>query len=172
MTQTASLYFDVSCTAIRAHDKNHMILGVRNAHAVPAAVIEAMVGWVDVVDQHCYEDGPPSNLEQIHNITGRPVMVGEFSFTAIDSNLPNTVGARRGNPYMTQRQRANQFQSFVSTLMEIPYAIGFHWWQYNDEPSLGRWPDGEDSNYGIVSLSDEPYTALVNQMTETNAAIP
>lgn len=99
-------------------------------------------------------------------------MVGEFSFTAIDSNLPNTKGARANHPYLTQRQRATGFTAYVEPLMSLPFAVGYHWWQYNDEPYLGRWPDGEDSNYGVVSQSDEPYTALVTEMMQTNARVP
>lgn len=62
LQQTAGVYFNVSCSAIRAHDTNHMILGVRNAY-LPVPVINAMRGFVDLVDQHGYGDLPPSNLE-------------------------------------------------------------------------------------------------------------
>ncbi len=38
-----------------------------------------------------------------------------------------------------------------------------------DEPSTGRWPDGEDSNYGLVSLADDAYTILSQKMTQVHA---
>ena len=58
-------------------------------------------------------------LDTIHNLTDLPILLGEWSFTAFDSNLPNTHGARscgdvtqrtcRGRPnsvLTTQKQRA------------------------------------------------------------------
>lgn len=37
-------------------------------------------------------DPDVSWLQTIHEVSGKPVMVGEFSFTAVDSNMPNTRG--------------------------------------------------------------------------------
>jgi hypothetical protein len=48
-----------------------------------------------------------------------------------------------------------------------PYAIGYHWYSYIDEPKTGRF-DGENSNTGIVNLLDEPYGVLVERMTKIN----
>ena len=77
-----------------------------------------MRGLVDVFNFHDYSDVPPkAELQRVFDITNIPVMVGEFSFTAADSNLPNTHGARScadptgrkcapGKPFKTQTQRA------------------------------------------------------------------
>lgn len=55
--------------------------------------------------------------------------------------------------------------------MPQPWAVGFHWWQWADEPKGGRWPDGENSNYGLVHLTDDVYSVLTEQMTQTNAQV-
>ena len=47
---------------------------------------------------------------------------------------------------------------------------GWHWWQWVDEPRGGRWPDGENSNYGVVDINDEPYAALGDAMRTANHA--
>ena len=87
------------------YDTNHLVSGVR--FAVNSPEIVAVAGkWCDVIDQHDYSDLPNTAwLQQIHAITGRPVVLGEFSFTAADSNMPNTVGARAYNPAPTQTDR-------------------------------------------------------------------
>ncbi len=78
----AGRYAEVTTTAIRAHDSNHMISGVRFSYSTPQIMI-AVAPYFDIIDQHDYNDFPNIEwLAQIHNLTGRPVVLGEFSFTA------------------------------------------------------------------------------------------
>ena len=146
----ATQYFNLSSAAIWHYDSNHLLLGMRSSSQNPQA-IRAMLPYVDWVDQHMYSDLPQMNvLEEIHQATGKPVIVGEFSFTAVDSNLPNTKGARAHNPATTQDERASLFTKFVTELAKAKFIVGYHWWQWADEPATGRWPDGENSNCELM----------------------
>jgi len=118
-----------------------------------------------------YDDDPPTTLQYVHEASGKPVFVGEFSFTSVDSNLPNSRGARAGHPFATQNDRATSFTRYVKKLLMLPFALGFHWFEFVDEPASGRWPDGEDSNYGVVSIADDPYEVLTQEMTNTNSLL-
>lgn len=165
----AEKYFSVCNRAIRLADPNHLNLGCRFAGYAPNEVLEACAGHVDVVSYNNYGDVPPSNrLEEIHRLTGRPVMLTEFSFKAMDSGLPNTRGA--GRPVATQKDRADGFQRYVEALAAIPSMVGYHWFEYTDEPATGRF-DGENSNYGLVDINDNPWTILVEKMTVVNENI-
>jgi agarase len=53
--------------------------------------------------------------------------------------------------------------------MSIPGAVGYHWFEWVDEPKEGRF-DGEDSNYGLVNINDKPYEDFVNAAKATNTA--
>jgi agarase len=48
--------------------------------------------------------------------------------------------------------------------------VGYHWFEYTDEPAEGRF-DGENSNYGLVDINDNPWTILVEKMTVVNENI-
>ncbi|MCS7254779.1 MAG: beta-galactosidase [Armatimonadota bacterium] len=162
-------YFSACHDAIRKHDPNHLILGVRFAGYAPRPVIEAMGEFVDIVSFNTYAFEPPVKmLNDLHQITGRPVMITEFSFKAMDSGLPNTRGA--GRPVPTQKDRADNFERFVTALMKLPYCVGYHWFKWSDQPAQGRF-DGENSNYGIVKENDEPWEILAQRMTEVNERI-
>ena len=87
----------------------------------------------------------------------------------MDSNLPNTHGARAGHPEPTQTDRARKFTAYATLLLSQPWAIGFGWWNWVDEPSTGRWPDGENSNYGVTSLADDVYSVLGDAFATFNA---
>jgi hypothetical protein len=95
-------------------------------------------------------------------------MLTEFSFKAMDSGLPNTRGA--GQPVKTQQDRADNFDTYVTELIKLPYAVGFHWFEYTDEPAEGRF-DGENSNYGLVNIKDETWETLTKRMCEVNARL-
>jgi hypothetical protein len=162
-------YFRVCAEAIRRHDPNHMILGCRFAVRVPRAVIAGMAPHVDIVSHNEYDFRPDvEKLGQVHEWSGKPVMLTEFSFKALDSDLPCTRGA--ATPVATQQERADCFESYVTALMELPFMVGYHWFQYSDQPAEGRF-DGENSNYGLVTGDDEPWELLTERMTAVSARI-
>jgi len=49
--------------------------------------------------------------------------------------------------------------------------IGADWFQWHDEPPSGRSHDGEDVNFGIVDVDDEPYDALAAAVRETGPVL-
>jgi len=162
-------YFRACREAIRKHDPNHLILGVRFAGYALRPVVEVMGEFVDVVSFNWYGFEPPTKtLDEIHRTTNKPVMITEFSFKAMDSGLPNTRGA--GQQVATQKDRADNFEKFVTALMKLPYCVGYHWFQWSDQPAQGRF-DGENSNYGLVKENDEPWELLTQRMSDVNRRV-
>ncbi len=155
----ARRYFATCKNAIRKADPNHLILGCRFAGQAPNPVLRGLSDSVDVVSFNNYgQAAPVGALRNIHRLTGRPIMLTEFSFKAMDSGLPNTKGA--GKPVATQADRADGFTRYVHGLIDLPFMVGFHWFEHADEPKEGRF-DGENSNYGLVSIEDRPWDVLV-----------
>ncbi|MCX8182927.1 MAG: beta-galactosidase [Crenarchaeota archaeon] len=159
-------YFKVCHDAIRKHDPNHLILGCRFAFRPSDEVLKGCIGHVDIISINNYGWDPPlEDLRAINRLTGLPVMITEFSFKARDSGLPNTRGA--GTPLATQGDRAERFENYVSKILSEPYVVGYHWFQYSDQPAQGRF-DGENSNFGLVNIEDEPWVILVTRITTVN----
>lgn len=162
----AEQYFRVCREAIRAADPNHMVIGCRFAGYSPEPVLQGLKGHVDIVSYNDYGFEPPIRmLERIVEITGRPVMITEFSFKARDSGLPNTRGA--GLPVDTQQDRADKFESYIRKLAALPAWVGYHWFEWCDEPKEGRF-DGENSNYGLVRIDDTPWEILTERFARLN----
>jgi agarase len=64
-------------------------------------------------------------------------------------------------PAPDSQTRAQMFQDYVDSALDHPAFAGCHWFQYLDEPLTGRALDGENSNIGLVSVTDTPYPELV-----------
>jgi len=159
-------YFQVCHDAIRKFDPNHLLLGCRYALKPPDEALKGCIDYSDVISINNYSDEPPlKNLRSIYALTGLPIMITEFSFKAMDSSLPNTKGA--GVPLRTQGERADHYEEYVRKLISERYVIGYHWFEYTDEPAEGRF-DGENSNYGLVDIADDPWTILVTRATAIN----
>lgn len=165
----AAEYARVTTEAIRRHDPNHLVLGCRFAGYAGDDAMRAVGRHFDVISYHSYSpDAPVERLQRIFRLTGKPVMITEFSFKAMDSGLPNTKGAAK--PVATQQDRADGFARYVQALASLPFAVGFHWFEYRDEPKEGRF-DGENSNYGVDHIDFKPWEVLTSRMKEVNAAV-
>lgn len=166
LENVAMRYFEVSQRAIHAADPNHLYLGARFAGKPPEAVLRGARN-VDVVSINVYELDPRPVVHTVFKVTGRPVLVGEFAFRAEDSGLPNTQGA--GPKVPDQAARGKAYADYVTRLESLPEAVGYHWFEWVDEPKEGRF-DGENSNYGLVDIHDRPYAEFVEAARKANDA--
>ncbi len=155
----------MTTAAVKAADPNHLLLGSRFAFPPPAPVIEAAGRHADVVSFNCYEHEPDVALAAFCR-TGKPCFIGEFSFRATDSGLPNSTGA--GSILATQTERAASFRRYVTQALQNPLLVGYHWFEHADQPAEGRF-DGENSNFGTVTIDDRVYEELTRAMTAVNA---
>ncbi len=161
----AERYFRLTCAAIKAADPNHLVLGCRFAYAPARGVIDAAARHCDVISLNCY-DPDASAAIAAYAATGKPCLIGEFSFRGADSGLPNTNGA--GPLVATQAERAACFRSYVTAALKQPTVVGYHWFEYADQPAEGRF-DGENSNFGTVTIEDDVYEELTQAMAAVNA---
>jgi hypothetical protein len=184
-------YFKAAAAGIRSKDPDHLILGCRFVCAlVPGPVVRACGEFCDVVSVNYYEAGPvgasalalttgismrlPGDLsfQAFYESAKKPLMITEFSFRGMDSGMPNTFppGWLLQPSVATQQDRADKFEQCVNTWLSKPYFVGYHWFEFVDEPKGGRF-DGEDGNYGLVNLEDDPYGVLVDRFSRVNRRI-
>ena len=162
----AKRYYSVCEKAVHCYDPKRLLLGSRLCGRGVYEVIEAAGEYMDVMSYNNYDLEPPTErIRKIYECGKKPVMLTEFSFRAMDSGLPNSVGV--GIPLKTQEERANHYEHHAKSLAAQPWVVGFHWFEYCDQPAEGRF-DGENSNYGLVNINDEPWLELTQKMTIVN----
>ena len=166
LENVATRYFEVSARAIHEADPNHLYLGARFAGKPPKAALRG-ARQADVVSINVYDFDPRPAVQAAYAVTGRPILVGEFAFRTENSGLPNTKGA--GPKVPDQAARAKAYADYVTHLESLPEAVGYHWFEWVDEPWEGRF-DGENSNYGLVDILDHPYQEFVEAVRQANTA--
>lgn len=166
LTTYTSKYFQVVHDALEEVMPNHMYLGVRMASwSLTPEGIGAATEYVDVMSYNFYREVIHEKFWEFLPKYDKPSLIGEFHMGAIsDTGLyhPGLIHAS------DQKDRAKMFKDYMRSLIDNPYMIGGHWFQYIDSPITGRAHDGENYNVGFVTNADVPYAHLVDAAREVN----
>ncbi|MBR9913029.1 MAG: agarase [Gammaproteobacteria bacterium] len=154
----ADKYFSTVDQALERYLPNHMYLGSRFADwGMPMEVVQAAAKHVDVVSYNIYKEGiHPASWGFLEELD-KPSIIGEFHMGASDSGLFHGGLVLSAD----QEDRAKMYREYMQSVIDNPYFIGAHWFQYMDSPITGRALDGENYNNGFVSVADVPYQPMV-----------
>jgi hypothetical protein len=159
-----------------------MDLGVKlEGQEIQSQVFKAAQPYVSVfsVEDYAYQPGfntlidslwpsyvpITANLEEFEKYANKPLMIGEYSAVGATPQTPDTVPGIYPI-YPTQAARAAAYAGFIAPLYEdAPWLVGDGWFEYFDEPQGGRTGDGENSDFGLVDVEDQPYTDLTGMMS-------
>jgi hypothetical protein len=184
----ATRYFQVTTAAIRMYDPNHLILGVKaEGQYIPRQLLEAASHYVNVFSIDDY-DLQGNDAKLIHLLWPEylpvtstfadfekyakiPIMVAEYSFIGETPQTPDTVPGVYA-VFPTQAARALAYGEYIAPLYEhAPWVVGDEWFEYVDEPQGGRF-DGENNDFGLVDVENQPYDDLVTQMETMHSIAP
>ncbi|MBU2872043.1 beta-galactosidase [Colwellia sp. E2M01] len=161
-------YFSVVESALTQHMPNHLYLGARLPNwAMSDEVIEASAKYADVVSYNIYKEGLAASSWDFLSQIDKPSIIGEFHIGAMDTGLyhPGLVMAS------DQEDRAKMYKDYMHSVIDNPYFIGAHWFQYIDSPISGRAYDGENYNVGFITVTDTPYAPMVEAAKELHSTM-
>jgi hypothetical protein len=167
----ARRYFEVITAAIRRHDPNHLVLGIRFAENPNNRWVE-MSRLFDVFSVNIYSRDfkpDPENVRRYSEVSGRPVLIGEFTACAPGRGLQGLF--YWGVKVRDQAERGKAYRYYVEHSAASPYIIGTHWFQMVDDLPTGRPSDEERLNYGFINVIDLPYPVLVDAAKKTHRRI-
>jgi hypothetical protein len=161
-------YNAILLRTIRKHDPDHLVFTNRFMRS-------GVNDWIDRLDLYSDFDAIavnlyPANLEAgysanerellriVHERTGKPILLTEWSVPALDSGLYNNP-AKLDWSYEpavdTQTDRARQAAKVTADLYNMPFIIGSHWFIWRDFDSEER-----QANRGLFKAGGEPWTEL------------
>jgi hypothetical protein len=147
--------FGTLSTACRAVDPNHLNLGIRYYTVPPHWALSGMSHF-DVFSMNCYRKRlPAEEMSQISEMLGKPIMIGEWHFGALDAGLP----ASGIGHVINQEQRGKAFRLYLEDAAAKPWCVGVHYFNIYDQSAIGRF-DGENYNIGFLDVCNRPYEPL------------
>ena len=162
-------YFTVVTETLNEYLPDHLYMGARMANwGMPPEIIKSSVKYSDALSFNIYEEGVQPHHWTFLEEVDLPVVIGEFHIgTTKDSGMynPGIVHA------YDQEDRARAYKAYMQSVLDNPYFVGAHWFQYMDEPLTGRTYDGENANIGFVNVTDQPYPALIEAVKEINETL-
>ena len=158
VAEVAEKYYSTVRSVLKRELPNHLYLGSRLHILQPESAWRAAARHCDVVSHNFYELEPSFDLPP--DSPDKPMLMGEFHFGAKDRGhfLGGCV------PVFDQDERGRCFRYFVETCLDKPRFIGCHWFEYYDQPFVGRGGGSDDSenfNDGFVSICDVPHPEMV-----------
>jgi hypothetical protein len=121
-----------------------------------------------------FSKGELEILEMIHEKTGRPIILGEWSIPAMDSGLYGFGEDPFDRPLdwswpqviKNQEERAKSYRNCMKQLASRPYVIGAAWFKVLDVDSPTR-----RANRGLINGNHEPYPEFISVFKDTNIEI-
>ena len=173
-------YNDTVIAAVREADPGRLICS--NRHMLSALpdwlrTID-LAGAYDIIAVNMYPSnrspGPDPQgtelLRLIHERTGRPIIIGEWSIPALDSGLYERRKAVLDWSWKqvvrTQAIRAGQAAHVTAGYFNLPFVVGAHWFTWRDFDSARR-----EANRGLVRSDGRPYEELTAALAAVHRRI-
>ncbi|MBA4167814.1 MAG: beta-galactosidase, partial [Chitinophagaceae bacterium] len=161
----ANQYFKIIRATLKEIMPDKLYLGCRfDFHFYPSEdtvndwLVNIAAQYCDVVSFNRYRysaaDLRPSTID-------KPVMIGEWHIGALDRGMLHYSLKYSDD----QNNRAELYKYYLHTCLKNPYIVGAHWFEYADEPVVGRF-DGENYNTGFLDVCDRPYPEMVKASRE------
>jgi hypothetical protein len=168
-------YYRVLTEKVRQIDPNHLILCDRYASYYSQPVVRAAGRYCDVISTNYNTFSAsgwvsPFFFEGLHQLSGRPILVSEFYFSAMENRTGNLNSQGPFKVVASQSERATGAAEMAEYLARLPYVVGYHWFRFADDPPRGL-KSGEDFNFGLVDTSDRPYQEVTAALRNVNAHV-
>ena len=151
------LYFRICREELESAAPGKLYLGSRFVGFRQAGVLwRTAAKYCDVITVNAYANSVYNlSAKMFEKGAEKPILVGEFHFGCYDRGMFKPGLA----PVWSQKERGRSYERFVEGCLKHPLIVGCHYFQYRDQPLLGR-GDGEAYQIGFVDVADRPYVEL------------
>jgi hypothetical protein len=110
------------------------------------------------------------DLATVHELSGKPVLVGEWFYRVHRSDGAGIALPPLFPEVATHEEQGAAYRAYAGRMIDLPYVVGHHWFQWMDQPREGR-RDGENQWIGVVDINDDLREPLTAAMREVNATL-
>jgi hypothetical protein len=177
-------YINYTYDLVKELDPNHLLISNRLNLGPMMCLHRTIDLWskydlicVNIYPQNLYigfSKGELEILDWVHKKTGKPVILGEWSIPALDSELYDFGDDPFDRPMdwswpqvmKNQTERGEAYRTCMMQLASKPYMTGAAWFKVFDANSTTR-----RANRGLINGEHEVYTEMVRAVSSTNKEI-
>ncbi|MHC5039730.1 MAG: beta-galactosidase [Planctomycetota bacterium] len=108
-------------------------------------------------------------IKALHEMTGKPILIGEFGTASRDSGVP--VQRWRARTLDTDEQRGESYKKMVYTYYSLPFVVGAHWFRWSNGYGFGNQLMRDPRSCGLIDDWNKPYEKIVAAIRETHEKI-
>lgn len=167
----ADAWYGMESEAVRRCDPNHLVFGDKfeGAFDLPSWLYPIIGRHFDLayIQWYATAERQEHKLAEIHAATGKPVLMGDSSFSHPNEDLPRPKGV-----HMRSREEVGDaYASYLKSMMETPYVVGWHLCGYIDgSPDLAKYHPYIAIQAGIVRRDGTPYEDTVTKVKAANSS--
>jgi hypothetical protein len=177
-------YIDFTYNLIKELDPNHIVISNRINLGPMSDLHRTMDLWgkYDLICMNIYpenlkigfSEGELEIMKKLHRITGRPVIIGEWSVPAISKTLYSFEPDSLDRPLdwswpqvvRDQKERGEVYNACMKQLSSLDFVVGAGWFKPIDVDSPSR-----RANRGLLNGNFETYSEMTNKIQKTNLEI-
>lgn len=154
-------YNKIPLDEVKKYSPDGLCLGMRYAYVEKGDL--AGGDYFDSFSFNCYRGDPTEQIQMVAEGTNVPFMIGEWHIGASDTDLLCSALVTCAD----EEERGKACSEYILRAFSNPRVIGAHYFEYNDQPLLGRF-DGEAMPHGLIDVCNRPhecvkYIARANQ---------
>lgn len=166
----ADSWYRVVTDSIKRYDQNHLILGDKfvGNRDLPLWLDPILKKYFDVVyiQWYDYAYNQIPRLKELYEDTGKPILLGDSSFSSPNQNVPNPKGVH----VKSQREVGNAYFDYLQAIMAEPYIIGWHYCGFIEgSPDLTKFHRFFSIQNGLLQPDGTPYQEAIARVSEANS---
>ncbi len=167
-------YVDVTLGMIRKEDPDHLIFTTRFNRGGGYLPYLGFYKGFDGIGVNIYPKnfvnglsaGEIAILKLVHEKTGKPILIGEWSVPSEDSGFydnSNSPDFSWACLVKTQQERASQAAQVLRDFYNLPFVVGAHWFTWRDIDKKKR-----RANRGLMTAQRQPWKELWKSLNDVH----
>jgi glyoxylase-like metal-dependent hydrolase (beta-lactamase superfamily II) len=166
----ADRWFKLLVESVRSCDSNHLILGDKfeGKHDLPHWLDPIIGKYFDAayIQWYEYAESQIPRLRELYRKSGKPVLMGDSSFSFPNQEVLKPKGVRVGS----QAAVGKAYTNYLALLMAEPYAVGWHHCGFMEgSPDLARVHRYFTIQNGFLKPDGTPHKETIELVTGANS---
>ncbi len=169
LPQIIDAWYGLLVASIRAEGDRRLIFGdkLEGTRDMPTWLDPILKKHVDVIyiQWYDYAENQLPRLRQLYENTGKPILLGDSSFSCPNENIPRPKGVQLDS----QKSVGEAYHHYLKTVLAEPYILGWHFCGYIEgSPDIKKFHPFYAIQSGFLRPDGTPYEEALANVIKAN----